>query len=96
MQSLTYMLSFITFASLLSWLSNFSLQEGRDQTASIIAEVKGRWKCDDESLLKTYTSEPNYIQPDNQRKPFRDLSEAAAVIWQGFHDSLELQDSLNS
>lgn len=42
------MLSFITFASLLSWLSDFSLQEGSDQTALIIAEVKGRLKCDDE------------------------------------------------
>lgn len=60
------MLSFITFASLLSWLSDFSLQEGSDQTALIIAEVKGRLKCDDESLPKRNTSEPNYIQPDNQ------------------------------
>lgn len=66
MQSITYMLSFITFASLLSWLSDFSLQEGSDQTALIIAEVKGRLKCDDESLPKRNTSEPNYIQPYNQ------------------------------
>lgn len=65
-QSITYMLSFITFASLLPRLSDFSLQEGSDQTALIIAEVKGRLKCDDESRLKTNTSEPDYIQPDNQ------------------------------
>lgn len=96
MQSITYMLSFITFASLLPWLSDFSLQKGSDQTALIIAEVKGRLKCDDEHL-KTKTSEPNYIQPDNQWKPLRDLSEAAWVIWQGsFHNSLLLQYSLNS
>lgn len=74
------MLSFITFASLLSWLSDFSLQEGGDQTALIIEEVKRRLKCDDKSLLKTNTSEPNYIQPDNQRKPLTDLSEAASII----------------
>lgn len=62
------MLSFITFASLLSWLSDFTLQEGSDQTALIIAMVKGRLKCDDESLLKRNTSEPNYILPDSQKK----------------------------
>lgn len=56
------MFSFITFASLLSWLSNFSLQEGSDQTAIILAEVKGRLKCDDESLLKMNTSEPSYSE----------------------------------
>lgn len=65
-QSITYMLSFITFASLLPWLSDFSLQEGSDQTALIIAEEKRRLKCDDESRLKTNTSEPNSIQPDNR------------------------------
>lgn len=96
-QSITYMLSFITFASLLPWLSDFSLQEGSDQTALIIAEEKGRLKCDDESRLKTNTSEPNSIQPDNRWKPLRDLLETASVIWEGFyHDSLLLQYSLNS
>lgn len=47
MQSITYMLSFITFASLLSWLSDFSLQEGSDQTALIIAEVRLKWEKGD-------------------------------------------------
>lgn len=48
MQSITYMLSFITFASLLPRLSDFSLQERSEQTALITPEAKWREKSDNE------------------------------------------------
>lgn len=43
-QSITYMLSFITFASLLPWLSDLSLQEGSDQTSFNYSGSEGEIK----------------------------------------------------
>lgn len=59
MQSTTYMLSFITFASLLPRFSEFSLQEKKRSDGFNYSRRGRRGTCDEEFLRKTHASPLN-------------------------------------